>query len=81
MQAEVVPERNEEGKAYTKKEKAALQRAAAREVEATAAAESKRMDPEASTLSHIFKYNRTLLRLTPCAKVLIAGLLGIWTMP
>lgn len=46
-QAETVPEHNEEGKAYTKKEKAALQRAAARELEATAANEALRMEPEA----------------------------------
>ena len=49
-QAEVVPDHNEEGKALTKKEKAALQRAAAKEVEATAAAEAKRMEPEARSL-------------------------------
>ncbi len=47
-QAELVPEHNEEGKALTKKEKAALQRAAAKAVEATAAAEANRMEPEAS---------------------------------
>ena len=49
-QAETVPERNEEGKILNKKEKAALQRAAAREVEATAAAEANRMEPEVNLL-------------------------------
>lgn len=46
-----MPDHNEDGKALTKKEKAALQRAAAKEVEATAAAEANRMDPEVSNSS------------------------------
>ena len=49
-QAEAVPEKNEEGKVLNKKEKAALQKAADREVEATAAVEANRMEPEASLL-------------------------------
>ena len=65
-QAEYIPERNEDGKTLTKKEKAALQRAAVKQMEATAAAEANRMEPEVFTATKILSHCRSCTQPSVC---------------